>query len=160
MENNNQSFYIVICMMVCCGFVALAWTSWHRPKPTEWVALKPEAHSVAPTFLEKKEGGEKVTIYVTGAVREPGLYTVSSKKRLAVILEDIGGVMPSADLERVNLAAFPKDGQQIMVYRKSKKTEGYARKNHSSTRKKSPSSYKQAPSKKAYRHRAHHYSSY
>ena len=46
-----------------------------------------------------------IQVYVTGAVREPGVYTVGADARLAAAVEAAGGVTDEADLDAVNLAA-------------------------------------------------------
>ena len=46
-----------------------------------------------------------IQVYVTGAVREPGVYTVGANARLAAAVEAAGGVTDEADLDAVNLAA-------------------------------------------------------
>ena len=46
-----------------------------------------------------------IQVYVTGAVREPGVYTVGADARLATAVEAAGGVTDEADLYAVNLAA-------------------------------------------------------
>ena len=46
-----------------------------------------------------------IQVYVTGAVREPGVYTVGANARLAVAVEAAGGATDEADLDAVNLAA-------------------------------------------------------
>ena len=46
-----------------------------------------------------------IQVYVTGAVREPGVYTVGANARLTDAVEAAGGVTDEADLDAVNLAA-------------------------------------------------------
>ncbi|WP_104179778.1 ComEA family DNA-binding protein [Arthrobacter sp. B0490] len=58
-------------------------------------------------------GGEVIVVYVTGAVVSPGVVTVPAGTRLFEIIEDVGGALPEADLEGINLAATPADGQHI-----------------------------------------------
>jgi competence ComEA-like helix-hairpin-helix protein len=54
-----------------------------------------------------------LVVYVTGAVASPGVVTIPSGTRLFEILEKVGGALPEADLEGINLAATPSDGQHI-----------------------------------------------
>ncbi|MHA7181216.1 SLBB domain-containing protein [Arthrobacter sp. MDB2-24] len=54
-----------------------------------------------------------VVVYVTGAVASPGVVTIPSGTRLFEVLEKAGGALPEADLEGINLAATPSDGQHI-----------------------------------------------
>ncbi len=57
--------------------------------------------------------GEAVVVYVTGAVASPGVVTVPAGTRLFEIIEQVGGALPEADLEGINLAATPSDGQHV-----------------------------------------------
>lgn len=57
----------------------------------------------------------RITIYISGAVQEPGLYQVPPGIRFQEALAEAGGVTEEADLTRVNLARKCKDGCQINV---------------------------------------------
>ena len=54
---------------------------------------------------------ERVTVYVTGAVRRPGV----AAGRIEQAVEACGGATPDADLAKINLAMPLKDGQHIIV---------------------------------------------
>jgi competence protein ComEA len=58
---------------------------------------------------------EQLVVYVTGAVRRPGVYQLPDGKRIIDAIEQAGGVTPKADAVTVNLAALLIDGQQILV---------------------------------------------
>ena len=60
-----------------------------------------------------EEGG--VTVYVTGAVKHPGVYDLMPGARVSDALKAAGDVLPYADLEEMNLAAPAADGIRIMV---------------------------------------------
>src|SRR5512132_4260539 len=57
----------------------------------------------------------KLVVYVSGAVRRPGLYRLVQGTRVADALELAGGGTAKADLVAVNLAAPLADGEQIVV---------------------------------------------
>ena len=57
----------------------------------------------------------KITVYVTGAVKRPGLIELSTGDRVAQAVEGCGGALPTADLEGVNLAKPLTDGMQIRI---------------------------------------------
>lgn len=59
------------------------------------------------------QGGMPIIVYVTGAVNSPGVVTVPPGTRLFEVVEQAGGALPDADLEGVNLAATPADGDHI-----------------------------------------------
>jgi len=56
-----------------------------------------------------------VTVYVTGAVANPGLYTLPEGSRLDAAVIAAGGFLPGAEQDKINLAMPVKDGQQIDV---------------------------------------------
>ena len=47
--------------------------------------------------------------YVTGAVRQPGLYAIEEGDRLADLIDLAGGITEDADMQAVNLAVRVKD---------------------------------------------------
>ncbi|OQY30552.1 MAG: hypothetical protein B6I38_07255, partial [Anaerolineaceae bacterium 4572_5.1] len=56
-----------------------------------------------------------VSVYVTGAVTNPGLYDLAQGSRVADAIEAAGGFLPIADKENINLAVALEDGMQIEV---------------------------------------------
>jgi competence protein ComEA len=66
---------------------------------------------------EGKRQNARIYIHVAGAVRRPGLMTMSAGSRVADALERAGGPERRADLTAINLAAQLADGQQIVVPR-------------------------------------------
>jgi competence ComEA-like helix-hairpin-helix protein len=56
-----------------------------------------------------------IVVYVTGAVTSPGVVTMPAGTRLFEILERAGGPAPDADLEGINLARLPTDGEHLHV---------------------------------------------
>ena len=56
-----------------------------------------------------------LTVYVSGAVAIPGVYTLPDGSRVDAAVQAAGGFVPGAEPERINLAAFLEDGQQIDV---------------------------------------------
>ncbi|MEJ2348723.1 MAG: SLBB domain-containing protein [Anaerolineales bacterium] len=49
-----------------------------------------------------------VIVHVTGAVAQPGVYTLASESRVEDAVQAAGGVSPQADVQSLNLAAFWK----------------------------------------------------
>ena len=60
-----------------------------------------------------------VTVYVPGAVNKPGVVTLTEGARLADAVNACGGILPTGDSSRVNLAQALKDGQKINVPEKA-----------------------------------------
>jgi len=56
-----------------------------------------------------------LTVYVSGAVATPGVYTLPEGSRVNDAVQAAGGFVSDAEPERINLAAPLEDGQQIDV---------------------------------------------
>jgi competence protein ComEA len=56
-----------------------------------------------------------LTVYVSGAVAAPGVFTLTEDSRVEAAIQAAGGFAPGAEQEQINLAAMLKDGQQIDV---------------------------------------------
>lgn len=57
----------------------------------------------------------QTAVYVTGEVRSPGVVYVAFDSRVADAVNACGGVLPTADLNKVNMAQPVKDGLHIKV---------------------------------------------
>ena len=64
---------------------------------------------------EHVEPLRKVTVYVSGEVKKPGLVTLDEDKRVADAVNAAGGVIETADVDHINMAAHLEDGMQIRV---------------------------------------------
>ena len=60
-------------------------------------------------------GGDWV-VYITGAVKAPGVYSVPPGSRVVRLVEAAGGLLPGADPVSVNLAAPLADGAHVHVF--------------------------------------------
>ena len=68
-----------------------------------------------PPLVQSGTVAEAITVHVSGAVAAPGLFSVARGARVADAVAAAGGVLPEADLHRLNLAAPVSDGQQLVV---------------------------------------------
>jgi competence protein ComEA len=59
----------------------------------------------------------RVIVHVAGAVAKPGVVELEPDARVIDALEAVGGALPEADLDRLNLAAKLVDGQRVLVQR-------------------------------------------
>jgi competence protein ComEA len=91
-------------------FAAAAFVLWPRPAPT----------GLAPAMIsaDDVEAAQErtVIVYVSGAVRNPGLYTLVATLRVSDAIVAAGGLTEAADHTCLpNLAARLKDAKQIAV---------------------------------------------
>lgn len=68
-----------------------------------------------PVPVAVKRSSARTVVYVSGAVRRPGVYRLPAWARLDLALRRAGGPRSNADLDAVNLAAKVADGQQVVV---------------------------------------------
>ncbi len=97
--------------------VVAALLVWHPP-----AAAPPVAIATAAPFASHTPRGHRrpappatLVVYVAGAVRRPGLYTVAAKSRANDAVRLAGGFRPDADPAGVNLAAALNDGDEVRV---------------------------------------------
>lgn len=56
-----------------------------------------------------------IQVYVSGAVKAPGVYSLKEGDRVYQAVEMAGGPLPEAELKSVNMAARLQDSQQVQV---------------------------------------------
>ena len=64
---------------------------------------------------ETEKKPETVTVYVCGAVKEPGVYTIDAGKRIVDAITAAGGPAEDAGCDYLNLASMISDGQKIYI---------------------------------------------
>ena len=58
---------------------------------------------------------QPLVVHVSGAVQKPGLYQLAPGSRVQDAIVAAGGLLPDGDEAMLNLAAFLKDGQRVLV---------------------------------------------
>ena len=56
-----------------------------------------------------------IQVYVVGAIKHPGVYTLPAGARVYQLVQAAGGTLPSANLVTLNLAAKLTDGEEVYV---------------------------------------------
>lgn len=64
---------------------------------------------------DQERSSQTISVYISGHVTSPGVYSLTSNSRIADALASAGGASRGADLLALNLAAHIVDGQQIYV---------------------------------------------
>ncbi|MEO8970723.1 MAG: ComEA family DNA-binding protein [Ktedonobacteraceae bacterium] len=70
--------------------------------------------SSTPVTSSGSSGGD-IQVYIVGAVKHPGVYTLSSDSRIYQLIQVAGGPLPEANLVAINLAAKMTDGEEVYV---------------------------------------------
>lgn len=79
------------------------------PQQTTVPVQTPDAIALTPPTIEV------ITVYVSGAVNKPGVYTLPAQSRVADAVKMAGGERPEADMDHINLAARISDEEHIVV---------------------------------------------
>jgi competence protein ComEA len=80
------------------------------------VVLRGGSHEVVePPIVAVQIAAPEIFIDVTGAVNNPGVYTLAANSRVIDAIKAAGDSAPGADLSTVNLARVLSDGEQIYV---------------------------------------------
>ncbi|MGB9767744.1 MAG: helix-hairpin-helix domain-containing protein [Dictyoglomus turgidum] len=66
---------------------------------------------------------EFIIVHITGEVKNPGVYKLEEGARVIDAINLAGGSLPSADLDKVNLADFLRDGSKIYIPSKLENSE-------------------------------------
>lgn len=96
----------------------------HRP-PAPAAAIAIATPSASQTFRKghpAHTAAPQSVVYVAGAVRHPGLYTLGANDRVYDAITRAGGMLPQADAAAVNLAERVSDGVEIRVPRSGEAT--------------------------------------
>ena len=96
--------FLNIVIGIIIGLIAagVLWLAASRPRG-EAVVLLP-----TPTL-------GRLTVFVSGAVTSPGVYTLPAGSRVDAAIQAAGGFIPGAEKDQINLASLLIDGQQIDV---------------------------------------------
>lgn len=65
--------------------------------------------------IEKENNKNMITIFISGEVKEPGVVTIESDKRLYDAIEQLGGFTNEADLNKINLATKIEDENHYII---------------------------------------------
>lgn len=91
------------------GGVILLFFLPQRGEPIQLITATPESAALTtPT-------PSTVQVHVTGAVKNPGIYVLLENARNIDAITAAGGATSEADLERINLSEFIRDGQRVYV---------------------------------------------
>lgn len=100
--------------------VSLAATLLPRPSAPPVVVQQATPRVVAsPPAPPAPPAPSLIVVHLSGEVIAPGVYQLPVGSRIDDAVKAAGGVTPTGDVHRVNLAARLADGQQIVIPRKS-----------------------------------------
>ncbi len=118
MPSKKKLIARVIAVFLTLGFAGAMYVIWNTATPTP-VQTTGSSSSVGQQNLSASGATTSTTdgiqVYVVGAVKHPGVYTLPSGARVYDLLQAAGGALPQANLVGVNLAAKLSDGQEVYI---------------------------------------------
>ncbi len=103
---------IVFLAAICC---VLSLTACSGDEEVLISRQEPETEVLSTDEHIEESDSAGVYVYVTGAVKNPGVYEVPSDTRVFQVIDKAGGFTEGADAERLNLASIVQDGSVIRV---------------------------------------------
>lgn len=108
MDNKQKKLTLLGILLLGCLLTSAA---------ADWMQRNQEPQMPAPplSYADREIKQTKIKVYVSGAVRQPGLYDLTVGSRAWQAVEAAGGLREDANMEKVNLAKKLKDGNQVNV---------------------------------------------
>ncbi|MCR5023337.1 MAG: ComEA family DNA-binding protein [Lachnospiraceae bacterium] len=103
----------VICLAAV--FLALSLTACSGDEEVVIESQNPEEEAASTDDHSEEAVPSGAYVYVTGAVKNPGIYEVPSDTRIFQVIDKAGGFTEDADAEALNLASQVQDGSVIRV---------------------------------------------
>lgn len=94
------------------GAIYFIWRTSSSPTTAATASVGQQNFSTTSTSASTTDG---IKVYVVGAVKNPGLYTLATDARVYDLLQAAGGTLPKANLVAINMAAKLSDGQEVYV---------------------------------------------
>lgn len=65
----------------------------------------------------------QIIVYITGEVKQEGVYGLEPNSRIADVIEKAGGLTEEADISQINLAYVLEDGMKVRIPNKNEKKQ-------------------------------------
>lgn len=112
-----------------------------------------EENNIENIITEKNNN--KIIIYITGAIKNEGVFEIYENSRIADCIEKAGGLLEEADINNINLAYIVQDGMKIHIPKKGEdknekkdKTDSYVSKQEEEDKENSNNSKQENDNKK------------
>ena len=110
---------LILALMIIIYFV---WNASNTPTPPSPISgITPQNFGNTPTSKGSNAGATpssdngNIQVYIVGAVKKPGVYTLPAGARVYALLQAAGGPLPKANLVALNLASKLTDGEEVYV---------------------------------------------
>jgi len=114
-KSKKRNIARMTAVLLVVGLAGAIYFIWHTAPTTTTSSsssVNQQNFAVASTSAPTTDG---IRVYVVGAVKNPGIYTLASGARVYDLLQAAGGTLPQANLVAINLAAKLGDGQEVYI---------------------------------------------
>ena len=115
-STKKKKLWRIVAGLLVVGLVGAIYFIWHTSPTsttsTATASVSQQNFSSGGTSAPTTDG---IKVYVVGAVKNPGLYTLATGARVYDLLQAAGGPLPKANLVAINMAAKLSDGQEVYV---------------------------------------------
>ncbi len=117
--SKKKLFTRMLAVFLVIGLVGAIYIVWHTAAPTTTTTTTSSGTNVSQQNFATTDTTTSTTdgirVYVVGAVKNPGIYTLASGARVYDLIQAAGGTLPTANLVAINLAAKLSDGQEVYI---------------------------------------------
>ena len=106
-EVDKRKMFAVMLMVVLFVAGNITWQEINRPQSA--VVIK------TPAIAREAQEKQLITVNVTGAVAKPGQYKLLPDSCVVDLVEKAGGLLPTADPDKLNMTRLCYDGMQLDV---------------------------------------------
>ncbi|MEG0872752.1 MAG: SLBB domain-containing protein [Clostridia bacterium] len=99
----KYKIYIICIIVVILSFVSI------------FIQKKDRENTLKVNSKEISSKNGKIAVYITGAVKNPGVYYINEGARVSNALDVCGGVLENADINALNLAKKLIDSDKLVV---------------------------------------------
>lgn len=107
---NKNKIYIICFIIVIISVISI------------FIQKKDRENTMKVNSKEINQKDGKIAVYITGAVKNPGVYYLDENSRLNNLLDICGGVLENADINNLNLSKKLVDSDKITVTLKQENT--------------------------------------
>jgi competence protein ComEA len=117
----RQKLTRLVVVAITLALALALYFTWHGPPDTASANLTQQNLSASASRTSSSatnasaDSGGDIEVYVVGAVKHPGVYTLNADARVYDLLQAAGGPLPNANLVAINLAAKLSDGQEVYI---------------------------------------------
>ena len=108
---NKKQMILIIAILIIIVLVII----YYFEQNFKNIGYKEIENNVFENIEIKEEKESEILIHITGAVGEPGVVHLKKGARVIDAIEESGGLLEEADLNKVNLAYPLSDGQKVYI---------------------------------------------